>query len=270
VVTAQRAQSLDVLVAGFAAGRGGDVIEGALGVDRVVEDDGVDDQVERAELLFLAFAGLAELAAAAAADVAGEAMAAFAAVELDQDGVPTTSVRNPTLSVSRRCGRNPSTASRPDHSANCAQSVPRPPSPRALEQVRQAELERQAAEQDAQLARKEAERAEKLAEAAERRAEQADERAQAAVERAEQQARAERAELERQLGEQRDARQAAEFEHGRAQAAHEAEQRLRAQLEKDLATTQWRLEAAEKARDTAIKTLGQAATRAATTRKPQR
>ena len=66
--------------------RGGDVIDGALGVDRVVEDDGVDDQAERVELFFLAFAvGLAQLAAAAVADVAGEAVAAFAAVELDQD-----------------------------------------------------------------------------------------------------------------------------------------------------------------------------------------
>ena len=61
-----------------------------------------------------------------------------------------------------------------------------------------------------------------------------------------------------------------ETSHGRAQAAHEAEQRLRAQLEQDLAATQRRLEAAEKARDTAIKTLEQAATRGTTSRKPQR
>ena len=86
MVAAERAEALDVLVAGFAAGTGGDVIDGALGVDRVVEDDGVDDQAERIELFFLAVAvGLAELAAAAVADVAGEAVAAFAAVELDQD-----------------------------------------------------------------------------------------------------------------------------------------------------------------------------------------
>jgi hypothetical protein len=39
-------------------------------------------------------------------------------------------------------------------------------------------------------------------------------------------------------------------------------------MEKDLTATQRRLEAAEKARDTAVKTLEQA--RAATTRKPQR
>jgi hypothetical protein len=49
-----------------------------------------------------------------------------------------------------------------------------------------------------------------------------------------------------------------------------AEQRLRASWRKDLAATQKRLEAAEKARDIAIKTLEQAATRATTSRKPQR
>jgi hypothetical protein len=65
----------------------------------------------------------------------------------------------------------------------------------------------------------------------------------------------------------RAARQAAELEQGRAQAGLDAEQRLRAQLEKDLAATQRRLEAAEKARDTAIKTLEQAATRGTTSRK---
>ena len=54
MVAAERAESLDVLVAGFAAGLAGDVIERALGVDRVVEHDRVDDQAERAELFFLA------------------------------------------------------------------------------------------------------------------------------------------------------------------------------------------------------------------------
>ena len=34
----------------------GEVVERALGVDRVVEDDGVDDQAERPELFFLALA----------------------------------------------------------------------------------------------------------------------------------------------------------------------------------------------------------------------
>jgi len=86
VVAAERAETLDVLVAGFAAGRDDDVIEGALGVDGVVEDDGVDDRSEGAELFFLAFAvGLSQLAAAAVADIAGRAVAALAAVELDQD-----------------------------------------------------------------------------------------------------------------------------------------------------------------------------------------
>jgi hypothetical protein len=79
-------------------------------------------------------------------------------------------------------------------------------------------LQPDAAEQDAQLARKEAERAEQLAGAAERRAEQADERAQGRC-------RARRS------------RQAAELEQGRAQAGLDAEQRLRAQPEKDLAAT---------------------------------
>jgi hypothetical protein len=55
VVAAERAETFDVFVSGVAAG-GGDVIDRALGVDRVVEDDGVDDQAERVELLFLALA----------------------------------------------------------------------------------------------------------------------------------------------------------------------------------------------------------------------
>jgi hypothetical protein len=45
---------------------GGEVLECALGVDRVVEDDRVDDQAKRAELFFLALA-VAELAAVAVA-----------------------------------------------------------------------------------------------------------------------------------------------------------------------------------------------------------
>ena len=89
MVGAERAESLDVFGAGLGAGRGGDVVEGALGIDRVVEDDRVDDQAERPELFFLALAvGLAQFAAAAMADVAGEGVAAFAAVELDEDALP--------------------------------------------------------------------------------------------------------------------------------------------------------------------------------------
>ncbi len=82
----------------------------------------------------------------------------------------------------------------------------------------------------------------------------------------EQQARSERAELERELGVQRDGRQAAELEHSRAQAALEGEQQLRARLEQDLADAGKRLQAAEKARDAAIAGLEQAATRGTTPR----
>jgi len=55
VVAAQRAEPLDVDVVDLQAG-GGEVVEGALDVDRVVEDDRVDDQAERAKLFFLALA----------------------------------------------------------------------------------------------------------------------------------------------------------------------------------------------------------------------
>ena len=96
MVGAERAEALDVGV-GDLGTVCFEMIERALGVDGVVEHDRVQDQPERAELFFLAFAvGLAELAAAAVADVAGEAMAAFAAVELDQDGVPRA--------IPRSCG----------------------------------------------------------------------------------------------------------------------------------------------------------------------
>ena len=60
-------------------------------------------------------------------------------------------------------------------------------------------------------------------------------------------------------------RQAAELERGQAQTAMNGEQQLRSQLEKDLAQTQRRLEAAEKARDAAIKSLEQAAVRGPST-----
>jgi hypothetical protein len=61
--TAQGAESLNIDVVDLQAG-GGEVVESSLGVDRVVEDDRVDDQAERSELLFLALAvALAQLAA---------------------------------------------------------------------------------------------------------------------------------------------------------------------------------------------------------------
>jgi hypothetical protein len=87
-----------------------------------------------------------------------------------------------------------------------------------------------------------------------RRAEQAETHLDDAAKRAEQHARSERAELDRELGEQREAREAVELERDRAQAALDAEQRLRAQLQADLETAQQRLDVAEKARDATIAT----------------
>ena len=85
MVGAKRTEPLDVGVVDLQAA-GGEVVERSLGVDRVVEDDRVEDQAERAELFFLALAvALAQLAAVAVADVAGEGVAALAAVEVGQD-----------------------------------------------------------------------------------------------------------------------------------------------------------------------------------------
>jgi len=53
VLVPKGAEALDVLVAdGVPAG--GELVKGALGVDRVVEGDAVDDEAERGELFFLA------------------------------------------------------------------------------------------------------------------------------------------------------------------------------------------------------------------------
>ena len=79
--------------------------------------------------------------------------------------------------------------------------------------------------------------------------------------RVEERTREDRAALERQLAQERSARQTAELQHGQAQTALQGEQRLRAQLEQDLAQAHRRLQAAEKARDAAIKSLEQAAVR---------
>jgi hypothetical protein len=79
------------------------------------------------------------------------------------------------------------------------------------------------------------------------------------ADRPEQQARSERAELERRLEEERAAREAAELGRGRAQAALEVEKRSRAQLEAELARTQQRLDAAEQTCDEAIATRQQGA-----------
>jgi len=78
VVAAQRAEPLDVDVVDLQAA-GGEVVDGALGVDRLVEDDRVDDQAERSELLLLALAvALAQFTAVAVPDVAGEGVSALA------------------------------------------------------------------------------------------------------------------------------------------------------------------------------------------------
>ena len=85
MVVGERAEPLDVFVTDGVPGSV-EVVEGALGVDRVVERDAVDDEAERRELFFLALVvGLAELAAAAVEDLAGERVAALAAVELGED-----------------------------------------------------------------------------------------------------------------------------------------------------------------------------------------
>ncbi len=137
----------------------------------------------------------------------------------------------------------------------------------AFEQAHVSELARQAAEQQIKRVRQDVERAEQQAAGATRRAEQAETRLDDAVKRAEQHARSERAELERELAEQREARETVELERDRARAALDAEQGLRAQLQTDLQTAQQRLEVAEKARDATIATDEQPAIRSRTPRR---
>lgn len=85
VAVAEGAEALDVVaVDGVAVGV--EFVEGALGVDGVVEGDAVDDEAQSGELFFLALTvGLAQLAAAAVEDLAGQRMGAFAAVESGAD-----------------------------------------------------------------------------------------------------------------------------------------------------------------------------------------
>jgi len=65
------------------------VVEGGVLVARVPEHDGVDDQAERAELVFLPFpVALPELSPLAVEDGPGEGMTAFGAVELGEDPPP--------------------------------------------------------------------------------------------------------------------------------------------------------------------------------------
>ena len=61
-------------------------VRNSRGSPGVVESDGVDDEAERSELLFLAgLVGLVQVAAPAVEDVAGEGVAGFLAVQHDQD-----------------------------------------------------------------------------------------------------------------------------------------------------------------------------------------
>jgi hypothetical protein len=88
VLVAEGREALDVLVPDDEA-LASQVLERALGVDGVPEQDAVDDQPEGAELVLLPLAvGLVELAASAVEDGAGERVAALAAVELDLDAPP--------------------------------------------------------------------------------------------------------------------------------------------------------------------------------------
>ena len=63
--------------------------EGSVEVAGVPQHDGVKDEVEGAELVFLAFpVALAQLAPLAVEDLAGESVACFGAVELGEDAPP--------------------------------------------------------------------------------------------------------------------------------------------------------------------------------------
>lgn len=65
------------------------MVEGGVLVARVPEHDGVDDQAERAELVFLPFpVALPELSPLAVEDGPGKGMTAFGAVELGEDPPP--------------------------------------------------------------------------------------------------------------------------------------------------------------------------------------
>jgi hypothetical protein len=115
-------------------------------------------------------------------------------------------------------GQSLHTPSHPDrlNGPQTRQLAPRPTSRRS----------RRRADQDALRTREDSESVERQGAAAERRAEQAETRERDAIDRAdraEQQARAERAELECELAGQRDVRQAAELEQGVRRRALDAE-----------------------------------------------
>src|ERR1700738_2042614 len=85
VLVTERRQTRHVLVADIES-LGPELVEGSTHVDRVPQDDGVDDQAKGAELILLALAvALAQFTALAVEDNAGELVTALAAVELVED-----------------------------------------------------------------------------------------------------------------------------------------------------------------------------------------
>ena len=82
VLVTERRQTRHVLVADIES-LGPELVEGSIHVDRVPQDDGVDDQAKGAELILLALAvALAQFTALAVENDAGELVTALAAVEL--------------------------------------------------------------------------------------------------------------------------------------------------------------------------------------------
>jgi hypothetical protein len=88
VVVGERTEPGDVVVVdvgAFSLGGG----EGSIEVDGVPQDDGVYDESERAELVFLSVSvAPPEFAAVAVADITGEGVAGLASVEGYEDGAP--------------------------------------------------------------------------------------------------------------------------------------------------------------------------------------
>ena len=83
MLVGQRGEPLQVVLGQLVAG-GAEAIDGVVDVLGVPEDEGVEREAERAELVFLAIAvGLAQLAFVAVEDDSGDAVAAFVAVETD-------------------------------------------------------------------------------------------------------------------------------------------------------------------------------------------
>lgn len=78
------------------------MVDGDVHIDRVPEHDDIDDQAERSELILLAFAiALAQFAALSMKDDAGELVAAFAAIELDEDTASVAFIVDESQEVER-------------------------------------------------------------------------------------------------------------------------------------------------------------------------